>query len=228
MITTFAEALMGAEADAVCGAPFGVRSPDRTNTRNGYRARDWDTRAGTIGLAIPKLRSGSYFPDWLLERRQPSPNSAVSHPSRPAAAERHAVTDSAAAATEPRTAPSSGCACGCRPHPRDRHGHGRRSAHPYDADRTQLRADRFEAEEAGAGRWRLRIDASVTEPEQVDLLEARLQRGASVLAVDVRWSGSLDRHRVAASACRTGRPPRRRRRLSANRSQAYSAGPRGL
>ena len=70
MITTFAEALMGAEADAVCGAPFGVRSPDRTNTRNGYRARDWDTRAGTIGLAIPKLRSGSYFPDWLLERRR--------------------------------------------------------------------------------------------------------------------------------------------------------------
>ena len=70
MITTFAEALMGAEADAVCGAPFGVRSPDRTNTRNGYRARDWDTRAGTIGLAIPKLRSGSYSPDWLLERRR--------------------------------------------------------------------------------------------------------------------------------------------------------------
>jgi len=70
MITTFAEALMGAEADAVCGAPFGVRSLDRTNTRNGYRARDWDTRAGTIGLAIPKLRSGSYFPDWLLERRR--------------------------------------------------------------------------------------------------------------------------------------------------------------
>jgi len=70
MITTFAEALMGAEADAVCGAPFGVRSPDRTNTRNGYRPRDWDTRAGTIGLAIPKLRSGSYFPDWLLERRR--------------------------------------------------------------------------------------------------------------------------------------------------------------
>ncbi len=70
MITTFAEALMGAEADAVCGAPFGVRSPERTNTRNGYRPRDWDTRAGTIGLAIPKLRSGSYFPDWLLERRR--------------------------------------------------------------------------------------------------------------------------------------------------------------
>ena len=70
MITTFAEALMGAEADSVCGAPFGVRSPERTNTRNGYRARDWDTRAGTIGLAIPKLRSGSYFPDWLLERRR--------------------------------------------------------------------------------------------------------------------------------------------------------------
>jgi transposase-like protein len=70
MITTFAQALMGAEADAVCGAPFGVRSPERSNTRNGYRTREWDTRAGTIGLAIPKLRQGSYFPDWLLERRR--------------------------------------------------------------------------------------------------------------------------------------------------------------
>ncbi len=70
MVTTFAEALMGAEADAVCGAPFGVRSEERTNTRNGYRAREWDTRTGTVNLAIPKLRQGSYFPDWLLERRR--------------------------------------------------------------------------------------------------------------------------------------------------------------
>jgi transposase-like protein len=70
MITTFVAALMGAEADAVCGAEYGVRSDERTNTRNGYRRRDWDTRAGTIELAIPKLRSGSYFPDWLLERRR--------------------------------------------------------------------------------------------------------------------------------------------------------------
>jgi putative transposase len=70
MVATFAEALMGAEADAVCGAGYGERSDERTNTRNGYRRRDWDTRAGSIGLAIPKLRQGSYFPDWLLERRR--------------------------------------------------------------------------------------------------------------------------------------------------------------
>ena len=70
MVTTFAEALMGAEADAVCGAGYGVRSEDRTNTGNGYRAREWDTRTGTVSLAIPKLRQGSYFPDWLLERRR--------------------------------------------------------------------------------------------------------------------------------------------------------------
>jgi putative transposase len=70
MVTTFAEALMGAEADAVCGAGYGERSQERTNTRNGYRRRDWDTRAGSISLAIPKLRQGSYFPDWLLERRR--------------------------------------------------------------------------------------------------------------------------------------------------------------
>ena len=61
---------MGAEADAVCGAGYGERSDERTNTRNGYRRREWDTRAGTIDLAIPKLRQGSYFPDWLLERRR--------------------------------------------------------------------------------------------------------------------------------------------------------------
>jgi putative transposase len=78
MVSTFAEALMGAEADAVCGAAFGERSSERTNTRNGYRAREWDTRAGSIELAIPKLRQGSYFPDWLLERRRRAEAALVS------------------------------------------------------------------------------------------------------------------------------------------------------
>jgi transposase-like protein len=70
MLATFIGALMGAEAEAICGAPYGLPSPDRTNSRNGYRHRDFDTRAGTVDVAIPKLRSGSYFPDWLLERRR--------------------------------------------------------------------------------------------------------------------------------------------------------------
>jgi transposase-like protein len=70
MVTTFAQALMGAEADAVCGAGYGERSEERANIRNGYRRREWDTRTGSISLAIPKLRHGSYFPDWLLERRR--------------------------------------------------------------------------------------------------------------------------------------------------------------
>src|SRR3954447_6862341 len=78
MVKTFAEALMSAEADAVCGAPYGVRSDDRTNQRNGYRAREWDTRAGTVELAIPKLRSGSYFPDWLLQHRRRAEQALVS------------------------------------------------------------------------------------------------------------------------------------------------------
>ena len=76
IVTTFAEALMGAEADAVCGAPFGERSGERVNTRNGYRRRERDTRAGSIGLAIPKLRQGSYFPGGLLERRRRAGGSA--------------------------------------------------------------------------------------------------------------------------------------------------------
>ena len=70
MLTRFISALMSAEADAVCGAPYGMPGPGRVNVRNGYRHRDFDTRAGTLDVAIPKLRSGSYFPDWLLERRR--------------------------------------------------------------------------------------------------------------------------------------------------------------
>jgi putative transposase len=70
MLTTFVDTLMSAEADAICGAPYGMPGPDRVNVRNGYRHRDFDTRAGTLDVAIPKLRQGSYFPDWLLERRR--------------------------------------------------------------------------------------------------------------------------------------------------------------
>lgn len=70
MVKAFAERLMGAEADALCGAGYGERSPERVNSRNGYRHRDYDTRAGTIDLAVPKLREGSYFPGWLLEPRR--------------------------------------------------------------------------------------------------------------------------------------------------------------
>ncbi|MCJ7439628.1 MAG: IS256 family transposase [Acidimicrobiia bacterium] len=70
MVRTFAEALMAAEADAVCGAGYRERSADRVNSRNGYRERVLDTRVGTFDLAIPRLRSGSYFPDWLLEPRR--------------------------------------------------------------------------------------------------------------------------------------------------------------
>jgi putative transposase len=70
MLQTFVEQLMGAEASAVCNAGYAERTPDRSNVRNGYRQRRWDTRAGTIDLAIPKLRQGSYFPGWLLEPRR--------------------------------------------------------------------------------------------------------------------------------------------------------------
>src|SRR5213082_665018 len=62
MLVQMVELLMGAEVDAVCGARYGERSDQRGNQRNGYRERAWDTRVGTIGLKIPKLRQGSYFP----------------------------------------------------------------------------------------------------------------------------------------------------------------------
>src|SRR3712207_7045569 len=66
----FVNTLLSAEADVVCGAAYGQSSPERVNQRNGYRHRDFDTRAGTLDVAIPKLRQGSYFPEWLLERRR--------------------------------------------------------------------------------------------------------------------------------------------------------------
>ncbi len=70
LLRTFVQALMSADADAACGAAYGTRSSERTNTRNGFRPRGWDTRTGSIELALPKLRQGSYFPECLLERRK--------------------------------------------------------------------------------------------------------------------------------------------------------------
>ncbi len=70
LLTTVINALLSAEADAVCGAEYGQADPERVTSRNGYRRRELDTRAGTLDVAIPKLRTGTYFPEWLLERRK--------------------------------------------------------------------------------------------------------------------------------------------------------------
>ena len=70
MLGTFINQLLSADADQVCGAAYGTISDDRINRRNGYRHRDFDTRAGTIDVKIPKLRQGTYFPEWLLEHRR--------------------------------------------------------------------------------------------------------------------------------------------------------------
>jgi transposase-like protein len=70
MVRGFAEQLMAAEVDVLTGAGWGEITPERVNHRNGYRDRVFDTRVGTIDLAIPKLRHGSYFPDWLLDPRR--------------------------------------------------------------------------------------------------------------------------------------------------------------
>ena len=55
---------MELESEPLCGAGHGERSAGRRNQRNGYRERDWKTRAGTVELRIPKLRRGSYFPSF--------------------------------------------------------------------------------------------------------------------------------------------------------------------
>lgn len=70
-------ALLSADADAVCGAQWGQHDPQRHTRRNGYRYRPLDTRVGTIDVAIPKLRSGTYFPQWLLQRRKRSESAVI-------------------------------------------------------------------------------------------------------------------------------------------------------
>jgi putative transposase len=70
MLKTFAETLMSAQASVMCQAGYGERTEERVNSRNGYRHRPWDTRVGSIDLAIPKLREGTYGADWLLVPRR--------------------------------------------------------------------------------------------------------------------------------------------------------------
>lgn len=72
MLTKFINRILSVQADTICGAEHGTVSAERVNSRNGYRDRQLDTRVGSIDVAIPKLRSGSFFPDWLLERRSRS------------------------------------------------------------------------------------------------------------------------------------------------------------
>jgi putative transposase len=69
MVQFLAQRLMEADVEGRCGAGYGERDVDRENSRNGYRDRRWETRAGTIDLKIPKLRQGSYFPGFLEPRR---------------------------------------------------------------------------------------------------------------------------------------------------------------
>jgi Transposase, Mutator family len=69
MIQFVAQRMMEMDVESLCAAFYGERSPDRLNSRNGYRERLWETRAGSVDLKIPKLRKGSYFPGFLEPRR---------------------------------------------------------------------------------------------------------------------------------------------------------------
>jgi transposase-like protein len=71
MLKAFAEAVMSAQASMQCNAGYFERTEERENSRNGHRTRPWDTRVGTIGqLAVPKLRLGTYAPEFLLQPRR--------------------------------------------------------------------------------------------------------------------------------------------------------------
>lgn len=78
LLEGFVNTILSAQADQVCGAPYGARDEARTNQRNGYRHRELDTRIGTLDVAVPKLRQGSFFPDWLLTRQARSEKALVS------------------------------------------------------------------------------------------------------------------------------------------------------
>ncbi len=78
LVQTVREDLMGSEVDGICNAPYGQRSEERENSRNGYRRRRYDTRVGTLDLSIPKLRQGTYFPEWLLERKKRAEKALIS------------------------------------------------------------------------------------------------------------------------------------------------------
>ena len=69
MIQYVAQRMMDMDVESLCAAAYAERSPDRLNSRNGYRERLWETRAGSVDLKIPKLRKGSYFPGFLEPRR---------------------------------------------------------------------------------------------------------------------------------------------------------------
>jgi putative transposase len=69
MIQFVAQRLMDMDVETLCGAAYGERSAERANSRNGYRERVWETRAGAVDLKLPKLRTGSYFPGFLEPRR---------------------------------------------------------------------------------------------------------------------------------------------------------------
>lgn len=69
MLAEMARMTMASEVDVLCGASYGTRSESRVNSRNGYRERAWDTRAGEISLQVPRLRQGTYLPSFLEPRR---------------------------------------------------------------------------------------------------------------------------------------------------------------
>ncbi len=69
MIQHGVQRVMEMDVENICAVSYGERSPERQNRRNGYRERLWETRAGSVNVTIPKLRTGSYFPPFLEPRR---------------------------------------------------------------------------------------------------------------------------------------------------------------
>ena len=111
MVTTMANALMSAQADQLCGAEYGERSPQRSNRRNGYRTRDWDTRAGPGERAGAQRRPGAEIPDGVVT---PRPRPPPPQPSRPWSPSSRPPTCSGSPRGGWRSSPSNSGSSPCR------------------------------------------------------------------------------------------------------------------
>jgi hypothetical protein len=104
MMSTFIQALMSADADAVCGAGYGERSDERVNHRNGYRHRDFDTRVGTIDVTHPETAPGHVLPGGRPRARSCSGTATRSISPKPATQTRTPAAGAPAAGTAPEAA----------------------------------------------------------------------------------------------------------------------------
>lgn len=135
MVQFMAQRLMELDVEGRCGAAYDEKNPERLNSLNGYRERTWDTRAGSVELKIPKLRQGSYFPEFLEPRRtaEKALTAVIQEAYVQGISTRSIRQCGASAGSVPRVA---GCRCGPSRPGSSTGIHSRRYSHPDKASTT--------------------------------------------------------------------------------------------